>query len=278
MEILGLNFDFISAKGLLSFYAAQFAIFTLVAYVAKGRDALNWNKDLLRSVRVNWAFIATNALIAPIAAIWISASAAFYDQLGVPMIPAEVWAGMPVIVPALVAVLLIDFIDYWCHRFKHVSFLWPMHGVHHSDTALNYTSWLRAHVVELVFTNLVLIFTATWLGAHPGAVIAVAVLRAMHQQYVHMDIDWSHGRFEGWLVSPRFHRWHHANAPEAYDKNFANILPLWDRLFGTYYCPGPCTVGTGFPGSPGDNYVQLMLFPFKEWGRMIGKAVRKTPV
>ena len=39
------------------------------------------------------------------------------------------------------------------------------------------------------------------------------------------------------IVSPRFHRLHHAlanaNEPHIHDHNFAPVLPLWDILFGT---------------------------------------------
>ena len=45
-----------------------------------------------------------------------------------------------------------------------------------------------------------------------------------------VEIEWL-------LVTPRFHHWHHAGAPEAVDRNFAVHLPLLDRLFGTWYFP-----------------------------------------
>jgi hypothetical protein len=39
------------------------------------------------------------------------------------------------------------------------------------------------------------------------------------------------------IVSPRFHRWLHADEDAARDKNFPGLLPIWDVLFGTYYMP-----------------------------------------
>lgn len=271
-----ISIDFVQARGLASIYIAQFAIFTVLAYLARGGDALNWNRELVRSARVNWAFLAFNALIAPVAFLLVGGAKDLYGAIGIPSIPESFWLGAgTALVPALAAVLLTDFIDYWSHRIRHHQWLWPMHSVHHSDTTLQYMSWYRAHFIELIFAQVVYVVLASWLGASAGAVAGIVVLRALHQQYVHMDIDWTHGRL-GWLIaSPRFHRWHHADHAAAYDKNFANIMPLWDRLFGTYYCPGPCREKMGFPGNPGDNFMKLMVYPFVLWGRMVRDAGRK---
>ena len=267
------------ARALGAVYLIQFVGFTVLAWFARGREALDWSPELVRSARVNWAFIAFNALAAPLALLMIGWAEAAYSVLPVPSIPQSAWDGLPMIVPALIAVVAIDFVDYWSHRIRHAPLFWPIHAVHHSDTQLHYLSWYRGHILEHVFAQAVYIFAASWLGADATAIVAIVMLKALHQQYVHMDIDWTHGRL-GWLIaSPRFHRWHHADHPEAYGKNLAFIMPLWDRLFGTYYCPGPCREPLGFPGSPGDNFLGLMVFPFLEWGRMARRAVSnpRTP-
>ncbi len=264
------------ARALAGIYLIQFIAFTVLAWFARGREALSWSPELVRSARVNWAFIAFNALAAPLALIMIGWAEAAYRVLPVPSVPQEAWAGLPMIVPALIAVVVIDFIDYWSHRLRHTPLFWPIHAVHHSDTQLHYLSWYRGHILEHVFAQAVYVLAASWLGADAKSIIAIVILKALHQQYVHMDIDWTHGRL-GWLIaSPRFHRWHHADHPDAYGRNLAFIMPLWDRLFGTYYCPGPCREPLGFPGSPGDNFRALMLFPFLEWGRMARRAISGT--
>jgi sterol desaturase/sphingolipid hydroxylase (fatty acid hydroxylase superfamily) len=40
------------------------------------------------------------------------------------------------------------------------------------------------------------------------------------------------------LVTPRFHRIHHARSPELYESNYGFGLTIWDRLFGTFQDPG----------------------------------------
>lgn len=269
MEIFGLVIDAEAILSLATVYFLQFTVFTLLAFIARREDAVRWNSKLLKSAGVNWLFIATNSLLAPFVLALVSFADAGFRESGFPRLSEEFWLFAPAIVPAIVALIVADFLDYWSHRLRHVSFLWPMHAVHHSDTQMHYLTWYRAHVVELVVIQGGYVLLATWMGASPAAVVGVVMFRAFHQQYVHMNVDWTHGPFKHVLASPRFHRWHHADHPDAWDKNFSSIFPIWDRLFGTYYCPGPCKEPLGFPGNPGENFIQLMLFPFREWGRML---------
>lgn len=273
MEFGGVVVDLAGARELLLAYLLQFALFSTIAIIARGAKAVRWDSDLLKASRVNWAFIAMNAVMAPLAMVVVNAATQAFSQSPIPRIPAEAWAGLPAIVPALVAVVVADFIDYWSHRVRHTSALWPMHAIHHSDTRMTYLTWYRAHIIELVFITASYAILAAWMGADPHAVVWVVIARALHQQYVHMDIDWGHGPLRHVLVSPRYHRWHHADHPQAWNKNYAPILPLWDILFGTYYCPGPCREPLGFPGSPGENVVKLTLYPFQEWGRMLAGVI-----
>ena len=104
-----------------------------------------------------------------------------------------------------------------------------------------------------------------------------ALIKGLHQYYVHSNIDWNHGPFKMLLVSPQFHRWHHAAEEAAWDKNFASIFPFLDKIFGTYYYPGTAVnTPTGFEGTPGHDIVELLFYPFKEWSRMIKAKFAKT--
>jgi sterol desaturase/sphingolipid hydroxylase (fatty acid hydroxylase superfamily) len=84
-----------------------------------------------------------------------------------------------------------------------------------------------------------------------------------------MDLDWGHGPFRYLLASPRFHRWHHADTPELYGKNLANMFPFFDVMFGTYHVPGICREPMGAVGVPENNFIQLMLFPITEPFKMV---------
>jgi sterol desaturase/sphingolipid hydroxylase (fatty acid hydroxylase superfamily) len=53
---------------------------------------------------------------------------------------------------------------------------------------------------------------------------------------IHANARWRLGPLE-WLIStPAFHRWHHT-VGEQRDRNYASMLSLMDRIFGTYHLP-----------------------------------------
>ncbi|MEM7768753.1 MAG: sterol desaturase family protein [Pseudomonadota bacterium] len=278
IDVLGYSVNLEEGQALLSMYFIIFAVVTLIAYLKRRGDALRWRPEMVKSARVNWTFLVLNGALAPFVVWIVFAVDGAFKASGIPTIPESFWAFAPGIVPAIIALIVADFVDYWSHRLRHTPLLWPIHAIHHSDTQMNYMTWYRAHILEQVVIQAGYVLLATLMGASPAAVGILVFLRAMHQHYVHTEVDIHHGPFSLVLASPRFHRWHHADDPAAYDKNLANIMPLWDRLFGTYYCPGKCDAPMGFPGNPGENVVQLLVFPFTEWGRMIRQKLdRKAP-
>ena len=65
--------------------------------------------------------------------------------------------------------------------------------------------------------------------------------------------------------------------PEAYGKNLANIMPIYDVIFGTYYVPGVCheKMGALSSGIADKNPVAIYMYPITEWSRMIRERVGK---
>ncbi|MEL6920217.1 MAG: sterol desaturase family protein, partial [Pseudomonadota bacterium] len=100
----------------------------------------------------------------------------------------------------------------------------------------------------------------------------------MNLFYVHANLNWDHGPFKFVIASPRFHRWHHADKPEAYGKNLANMIPAYDWMFGTYYNPEPCRERMGAPGVPDTDTVALMFSPFTLWREQWEKSFGKKPM
>ncbi|MGI9393658.1 MAG: sterol desaturase family protein, partial [Boseongicola sp.] len=92
----------------------------------------------------------------------------------------------------------------------------------------------------------------------------------VHNMYVHMDLDFGHGPAKYLIASPNFHRWHHADVEEAHGKNLANIMPIYDVLFGTYYYPGRCDAPLGAlkSGIEDKNALLIYIYPFQEWIRL----------
>ena len=184
------------------------------------------------------------------------------------------WHDTPWIVRAVVALLVFDLANYAMHRLCHASaWLWPLHAVHHSDTDLHFLSANRAHILEWVLLIPTSAGAAFLCGLSIADVALLGAMREFHQYYVHSKLDWSHGPLRHVIAGPRFHRWHHVDQPEAYNKNFAVFFPFIDLVFGTYHMPGPAkSLATGFDGNPGESVHQLLLFPFREWMRLARKA------
>ncbi len=196
-----------------------------------------------------------------------------YNAVGLPQLDPAIWTGVSPWILVPVALLAYDFADYWSHRIMHKSWLWPVHAIHHSETEMTGLTTYRVHFLEPIIMGTAYIVLLTWLGLPENILGYGAILVSLHNVYVHMDLDWGHGPFRLLLASPRYHRWHHANAPEAYGKNLANIFPFWDVLFGTYYLPGVCRKPLGVDGMAEYDVVKLVLYPFRQWGGLLMRKV-----
>ena len=78
--------------------------------------------------------------------------------------------------------------------------------------------------------------------------------------FVHANLYWRFGPLEWLVATPAFHHWHHTN-DEHRDHNYAALLPVIDRLFGTHHLPNhwPPVYGVDEPVAP--SFVGQMLDP-----------------
>lgn len=199
-----------------------------------------------------------------------------YALLGVPSLPEDFWAGTPVVLTFVLVIVVKDFCDYVIHRLMHTTWGWPSHAAHHSDTHVNAFSAFRVHYLEIVLMQVNYLLLLSWLQL-PHLYPALVTLVLAHNMYVHMDLPYTHGPLKYLIASPVFHRWHHADVPEAQGKNLANIMPIYDLIFGTYYVPRPCDVPMGalLGGIEDKNPLRILAYPFTEWARLLRAAVGK---
>ena len=173
-------------------------------------------------------------------------------------------ARQPVPVQAILGLLIADLAGYWAHRAFHGRRLGHFHAVHHSITALDWMSAARVHPLNDVIMRVLTTLPILALGFSPMAVGGVASMLGLLAIVVHANVDWDWGPLRYTIASPRFHRWHHADTPEARDKNFAGLFPFWDMVFGTFYMPrglAPRSFGTDTPVPAG--IIGQMAFPFR---------------
>jgi len=127
-----------------------------------------------------------------------------------------------------------DFSYYWFHRVSHESRLfWASHVVHHSSQHYNLSTALRQTWVPMTYFPFWL-----WLplvGFEPYMVLLAQAWSLIYQFGIHTERV---GRLprpvEAVFNTPSHHRVHHGINEQYLDRNYAGILIIWDRMFGTY--------------------------------------------
>lgn len=135
----------------------------------------------------------------------------------------------------LIAFIALDFAGYWVHRISHeYNLFWNNHIIHHSSEEFNLACALRQSISSILKIFAVFLLPAALLGV-PGQVIAViAPLHLFAQFWYHTRHINKMGFLEKIIVTPSHHRVHHAINPVYLDKNYSQILIIWDKLFGTF--------------------------------------------
>lgn len=143
----------------------------------------------------------------------------------------------------IVYLLLFDLADYGIHRGQHgLPGWWALHALHHSQRQMTMWSDSRNHLLDGLIRDSLLVLLARAIGVPPGQFVAVVALTQLLESLSHANLRLGFGRFgERLLVSPRFHRLHHAiglghesgGVGTLGGHNFAVLFPVWDIVFGT---------------------------------------------
>ena len=72
------------------------------------------------------------------------------------------------------------------------------------------------------------------LGASLADFAAVVLLRKTYTTFLHANLRWRLRGLERYVATPDYHALHHSHALADRDRNFAGMLPVLDRLFGTH--------------------------------------------
>lgn len=157
----------------------------------------------------------------------------------------NLWPGVTDVawVSLLMYLLLFDLVGYALHRAQHrFSWWWQLHAVHHSQRQMTLWSDNRNHLLDDLIHDSVFVLVGLAVGIAPGQFVAVVVITQLLESLSHANVRLGFGRWgDRLLVSPRFHRVHHAigighesnGAGTLGGHNFAVLFPLWDLLFRT---------------------------------------------
>ncbi len=130
---------------------------------------------------------------------------------------------------------LEDLAYYAFHRSAHERrWLWASHVTHHSSQHYNLSTALRQPVFSILSGSFLFWLPLTWLGFHPAMVAFFSGVSLVYQFWIHTEVIDRMGPF-GWVFNtPSHHRVHHATNPRYLDSNYAGVLIVWDRMFGTF--------------------------------------------
>lgn len=133
-----------------------------------------------------------------------------------------------------IAMVAWDFLYYWDHRWMHeVRLLWANHVSHHSSERYNLSTALRQPWSGFLTTWVFL--PMPFLGIPVHHVAKAGQLNLLYQYWIHTEvIDRLPKPIEAVFNTPSHHRGHHGANTQYLDKNYAGILIIWDKLFGTF--------------------------------------------
>jgi sterol desaturase/sphingolipid hydroxylase (fatty acid hydroxylase superfamily) len=163
-------------------------------------------------------------------------------------LPTQDWPGWLLVPLTIVA---MDGANWLAHYADHrLDALWRFHALHHSQEELSVLTSFRAH--PLMHTTGFVLATVPVVALMPARPIAPVLITV----YVcigtlqHANLRWTFGPLGRVLVSPAYHRFHHACDDQAV--NLGVVLTVWDILTGYARFParGDGLARTGLDGRP----------------------------
>jgi sterol desaturase/sphingolipid hydroxylase (fatty acid hydroxylase superfamily) len=135
--------------------------------------------------------------------------------------------------------VVLDFVGYWIHRAQHrVGLWWQLHALHHANPSMSLWSDNRNHLLDDLLIDAGMVAVSWFIGIEPAQFALWVLVSRWLQSLQHANVRLGFGTLgERLLVSPHFHRTHHALSSgyegPARGCNFGVVLPWWDVLFGT---------------------------------------------
>ncbi len=141
---------------------------------------------------------------------------------------------LPIWVLWVITFLAIDLVFYFYHRISHrVNFLWAIHMSHHSSEEMNFAvSFRQAWFGPL--SKIPFFMILPLIGFDPTIIAVAGVVSTLWGIVGHTQIIGKLGPLELIFNTPSHHRVHHGSNKQYIDKNYGNLLIIWDRIFGTF--------------------------------------------
>jgi len=132
--------------------------------------------------------------------------------------------------------LILDAADYVRHRLSHSFRAWyALHALHHAQRQMSFWSDDRNHILDDLISFAWFFAVGLLIGIPPLQFPLLILLLRFMESLSHANIRLSFGWLgDRLLISPRFHRRHHAVAAAGRRScNYGAVFPFWDMLFRT---------------------------------------------
>jgi len=183
------------------------------------------DSDALCSIGLNLMSSALNLVFAGF--LPFAAYVLLYDHARLTTI-GNLWMAIPL------AFLINELAYYAEHRVSHrVGLFWAFHAIHHSSNEFNHTTAARAFFLDGQLKG-VFGLAGALIGIGPVVYLAVAAVKNLYGIWNHASYVGDLGWMERVFATPRIHKVHHGNQARYIDKNYSQVLTLWDRLFGSF--------------------------------------------
>lgn len=139
---------------------------------------------------------------------------------------------------ALMLFALFDLWMYCWHRLNHrLRPLWMLHRAHHADRAMDASTAVRFHPLEILASSSLRPLVIALLGMEIAqlalyeAVLLPVIL--FHHSNVALPARLDR-MLRALVVTPDMHRVHHSRAVAETHSNYSSVFSFWDRLLGSY--------------------------------------------
>ena len=134
----------------------------------------------------------------------------------------------------IITFISIDLVFYVYHRMSHrIRFLWAIHLSHHSSEEMNFAVSFRQAWFGPI-SKIPFFMVLPLLGFDPTIVAVAGIISTLWGIVGHTQVIGKLGPLEWIFNTPSHHRVHHGSNKQYIDKNYGNLLIIWDRLFGTF--------------------------------------------
>lgn len=170
----------------------------------------------------------------------------------------------------LVGIVALDSWQYAWHRLNHrIPLLWRFHQVHHADREMTISTAFRFHPVEMMISMGMRMLVLTMMGVPVESVLIYDAISLPIIWFHHANItlpDKVERLVRLMIVTPGMHEVHHSRVREEMDSNYASVLSLWDRVFGSYKMDALRPIALGVKDIKHWKSLKLMLF--MPWHRL----------